>query len=54
MELIRSYENINVNFSPDGSGILAVPPKRNCEIERTAGGIVLEKLQSLCSKKNLF
>lgn len=54
MELIRSYENINVNFSPDGSGILAVPPKRNCEIERTAGGMVLENYNRCAPKKNLF
>jgi hypothetical protein len=32
-----------VIFSPDGSGILVVPKLRDYEIQRTAGGFVLEK-----------
>jgi hypothetical protein len=41
-----------VIFSPDGSGILVVPKLRDYEIQRTAGGFVLEKCNHSAPTEN--
>jgi len=43
---------INEIFSPDGSGILAVPLQRDYEIQRTAGGLVFEKTSNFPAVHN--